>query len=59
MQKHEIEEAKSYQTYAGSQYYVHEITGERISYCRIGELKRLEASLGRFAAVMQRQIPNQ
>lgn len=59
MEKRDIQEQQTYQTDHGGKFYVHEITGQKVSFCKIGELERREASLGRFASTMSRQIPNE
>ncbi len=60
MEKNKIQEQCTYEADGSThKFYVHEITGQKVSFCRVGELARREASLSRFAAVMSRQIPNQ
>lgn len=58
MDKAEIFANCTYSTFSGANYYVHEIVGQKIIYCRVGEVNRREASLGRFAAIADHEIPN-
>jgi hypothetical protein len=59
LEKRQINEGQTYQTADGRKFYVHEITGQKVSFCKVGELARRERSLGWFAAAMSQQIPNQ
>lgn len=59
MDKAAIKEQQTYRTAAGLDLYVQAIEGQRVVYVHVGQIHRLEASLGRFAAMVEQQVPNQ
>ncbi len=59
MDKHLIEEGKTYLAFHGVKFYVHEVTGQKVSFCKVGELERRERSLGWFASSISHEVPNE
>lgn len=59
MDRAAIKEQCTYELRRGALYYVQSIDGQRVTYCRVGDVERRTMSLGRFAAFADRQVPNQ
>ena len=59
MDKDQIKPQRTYRAARGKLLYVQDITGQRVTYCVVGSVDRSEASLGRFAAMVDAEVPNQ
>ncbi len=59
MERQQIKCQQTYRTNNGLLLYVQDIDGQRVVYCHVGQIMRLESSLGRFAAMVDAEAPNQ
>lgn len=49
----------TYKTDGGKLLYVHDVEGQKVTYCEVGSVERAECSLGRFASRIVSIEPNQ
>lgn len=59
MKKDEVKAQHTYKTEGGLLLYIHELSGQRVVYCHVGQVVRQECSLGRFASRIAAEVPNQ
>lgn len=59
MHKDELTPQHTYRTEGGKLLYIHAIHGQKVVYCEVGSVDRLECSLGRFASRIAAEVPNQ
>lgn len=48
----------TYKTDGGRLLYVHDVQGQKVTYCEVGSVERAECSLGRFASRIASIEPN-
>ena len=58
MQKDKIQAQHTYQTEGGKTLYVHDLSGQKVTYCEVGNVERRECSLSRFACRIKIEVPN-
>lgn len=59
MHKDEITPQHTYRTEGGKLLHVQAVHGQKVVYCEVGSVDRLECSLGRFASRIAAEVPNQ
>ena len=57
--KAQITAQTTFKTEGGKLLYVHELSGQKVTYCEVGNIERRECSLGRFASRIATIEPNQ
>lgn len=48
----------TYETPKRQKLYVHDITGGKVTYCRVGDVTRRDISYPKFAGWVETQVPN-
>ena len=59
MTRDQITSQCTYKTATGKLLYVQDVTGQKVTYCVVGDVERHERSLGFFASHVVEQVPNQ
>ena len=59
MPRNEIRVGQTYRNTAGTLFYVHDIEGGGVTYCKVGSVDRRRLSLARFASLVIAESPNQ
>jgi len=57
--KDAIQPQQTYKTEGGKLLYVHDVQGQKVTYCQVGSVEWAECSLGRFASRIASIEPNQ
>jgi hypothetical protein len=57
--KADIKPQQTYRTRFGKLIYIQDISGQKATFCEVGSTERREASLGRLADHIAREVPNQ
>lgn len=59
MDRELIKPQRTYRTSSGVLLYIHGLSGQKVTFCEVGSTDRHEASLGRLAARIDAEVPNQ
>jgi hypothetical protein len=54
-----IQPEHTYKNDSGTMFYVHDITGKMVNYCKLGSVDRNKVLIGRFASMIVSEVPNQ
>jgi hypothetical protein len=59
MERDQIKVHRTYATEGHRVMFVQDVSGQKVTFCYVGDVERHECSLGRFAARANRELENQ